>query len=103
MNVRSIRFFMVKKDITQNQEQELLNQIAVMKTSIPGLLEINFGANISPARSKGYTHALRALLENRDVLPEYAKHEEHVKFVEIMKNVRDGSVEWAPICLDWEI
>jgi hypothetical protein len=96
--VEHVVFFNFGGEISQEQENLLQECIAAMKV-IPGLIEISFGKNISPARAQGYTHGLRARLENKDVLPIYASHETHQKFVSVRQPLDKGPV----ICLDWEL
>jgi hypothetical protein len=54
-----------------------------LKQSVPGIIELSIGENISPGRNLGYTHALRVLFRDESSLKVYADHPEHTKFKQL--------------------
>ena len=87
--------------MSDQERQELQDQVSVIRSSVPGVLEISLGKNITEGRNNGYTYGLRALFADRETIKVYAEHEEHVKLV---KMLRAASLPNAtPVCLDWEL
>lgn len=99
--VEHVVFFKCRADMTLDEEAQLRNMVHSFKSSIDGILDINFGRNFNLTRNQGYTHALRALFDSRARLSVYATHPEHLKFVDMMKRYKLEGTE--SLCLDWEV
>jgi len=93
--VKEIIFSVV---VTEEQEKDLAQQIAQLSEKIEGVQKVVFGRNISPERAQGYTHALRATFDSRDIIQKYAIHPEHVKVATQLKSFAEAPA----MCLDWE-
>ncbi|KAL9649016.1 hypothetical protein ABK040_008394 [Willaertia magna] len=96
-SVEHVVFFKLK-DISEEQERSLKEQVEQLVNKIDGVLSIVFGRNISPERSQGYTHALRATFQSKEIIKIYAEHPEHVKVATQLKSLAEAPA----ICLDWE-
>lgn len=81
---------------------EAARLIGIMKTSIPGLLTIQFGPrDPSPIkgyvdRSQGFTHALVSTHADAGALYTYTHHSTHL---ELVKYIREHAVH-PPCCID---
>ncbi len=104
MEARRVEHFVLfnlKDTLSSDELQAIQDQLSVIRSAVPGVLDASFGQNITPGRNKGYNYGLRVLMDRRETLPVYAVHEEHVKLVQLLKAATEG--EFSPLCVDWEL
>ncbi|KEG09838.1 diagnostic antigen [Trypanosoma grayi] len=86
-------------------EPTVRHHLQLMRDTIPGLLEVNFGAAASALYkdyvdcTNGYTHCLVSRHVDAAALHVYAGHPNHMSFAEIMKSLGTK----PPIRIDFEI
>eukprot|EP01027_Heterolobosea_sp_BB2_P018047 GEZU01025480.1.p1 GENE.GEZU01025480.1~~GEZU01025480.1.p1 ORF type:complete len:113 (+),score=31.42 GEZU01025480.1:28-339(+) len=84
--VEHIVLFKLRKDITEEQFNDLKKDALELKNKIDGIEAITFGKNITFGRDQGYTHGLRVLFTNYDACKKYGPHPDHQAFVKSMYN-----------------
>lgn len=72
-----------KPEVTDAQKADIRTQLLTLKDEIPGILDINTGANFSD-RSQGYDTALRVRFESKAALEAYGPHPKHQEIVQTM-------------------
>ncbi len=78
--IKHIVFFRIKSEKKEEDLENLKHMIENLKNTIPGILSIEAGINISP-RETAYDIALVSEFENETALKEYAAHPEHQKLI----------------------
>lgn len=75
--------------ITPAKEQELLEKLKAFKGTIPGIVELTAGINVTEEqeRVQGYTLGLRVTFKNKEALSEYGPHPVHQSFVQSLDGV----------------
>jgi hypothetical protein len=73
--------FKYKESVTEAQKQEIQDAFAALKKSIPQILSLDYGKNISPEGfNQGFTHAWVLTFANEKDRDAYLVHPEHKKF-----------------------
>ncbi|EGG15532.1 hypothetical protein DFA_10374 [Cavenderia fasciculata] len=98
-SLEHILFMKLKNEMSEQENNGLVNKIEQMKSTIPGVLAINFGKNIEITRGGGYNYGYRVLLRDPSDLPVYADHPLHIEFKGLLDAVRVD----APIVSDFLI
>lgn len=82
-------FFKFNEKITPEKEQELLKKLLALKGSIPGIIELTAGFNVTEEedRKQGYTLGLRVTFESKKALQAYGPHPDHQEFVQSLSDV----------------
>jgi len=78
--IKHIVFFRIKSEQKEKELENLKSMIEKLKDSIPSILKIEAGINISP-RETAYDIALVSEFENAEGLKEYSVHPEHQKLI----------------------
>jgi hypothetical protein len=88
------------KQVAAAEYNFVVKHFLALKDSIPGILELSIGPNITPERGGGFTHALRVLFRDEQSLRIYGPHPEHEKFKSILPHdLVDGKPK--TLCVDW--
>ncbi|NEO41073.1 MAG: Dabb family protein [Moorea sp. SIOASIH] len=97
--IEHIILFKWKEDASADAIALAMNGLLAMKDQIPEIVELSCGENFSPLRSKGFQHALRVQLVNRDALSTYADHPAHQEVVQNYIKPIQGDI----IAVDYEV
>lgn len=89
--------FTVRDEASDEEVRELLDALASLKGTVPGVIDLSVGENFSE-RSGGYTHGLFARFRTADDLKAYAGHPEHLSAVERLDALTTGD----RVVLDYE-
>lgn len=74
-----------------------------LKDSIPGILAITFGPNVSPeGLGKGFTHGFTVDFTDAAARDAYLPHPEHQKVGQMIVAALDGGLEGLAV-VDWEV
>ena len=76
MVVEHIVLLKIKSDTTQQQMDAITEGVYSLKSEIPGILDISFGADFS-GRSQGFTHGLVVRFESKEASIAYQTHPAH--------------------------
>ena len=87
-----------KPEVTDEQKADIRQKLLALKDAIPGILDINTGANFSD-RSLGYDTALRVRFESKAALEAYGPHPKHQEVVQQMQQAGVESI----VIADFEI
>ena len=81
--------FKFNDTLTSAKQQELLGRLRAFKGTIPGIVELTAGINVTEEKEKvqGYTLGLRVTFENHAALREYGPHPVHQGFVQSLDGV----------------
>lgn len=83
--------FKWKKDITEEEIHNILNQLRGLKDKVQGLMEIHCGKNISKW-ANDYTHAVLVLAKNQEALDSYRNHPDHQKIARKIEEMEEDSI-----------
>jgi len=73
--------FKFKEDVTDAQKKEVAKAFAALKTSIPQIMSLDYGTNVSKEKfDKGFTHMFVLTFANEADRDVYIGHAEHKKF-----------------------
>lgn len=89
--------FTVRDDASGEEVRGLLDALAGLKGTVPGVVDLSVGENFSE-RSRGYTHGLFARFRTVDDLQAYAGHPDHLSAVEKLDALTTGD----RVVLDYE-
>ena len=83
--------FKFNDSLTPAKEQELLGRLKAFKGTIPGIVELTAGINVTDEKERvqGYTLGLRVTFESHSALSAYGPHPVHQGFVRSL----DGVIE----------
>lgn len=86
--------FKFKSDITAEQKKEVEDAFKALKKSIPEIVSIDWGTNVSKEGfDKGFTHAWVLTFKNAADRDAYLVHPEHKKFGKLLGGkLADGGV-----------
>ncbi|WP_077619354.1 Dabb family protein [Bacillus sinesaloumensis] len=92
--------FKFNEKITKQRYQELLNQLLGFKKTIPGIVDLSAGMNVTGETDKiqGYNLGLRITFEDRQALDDYLPHPIHQQFGASLQEVIENV-----IVVDYEI
>jgi hypothetical protein len=85
--------FKFKEDVTDAQKTEIEKAFAALKTSIPQIVSLDYGTNVSKEKfDKGFTHMFVLTFANEADRDVYIAHPEHKKFGKLLggKLAQDG-------------
>ncbi len=93
-------FFKFNESVKKEKEQELLNKLQNLKGTIPGIVELTVGHNVTEEveHYHGYSLGLRVTFENKEALERYGPHPLHQEFVDSL----DGLIA-SVIVVDYPI
>ena len=77
-----------KDGVTEQRQQEHLENLRSLRGVIPGVRKLVAGANVTE-RAGGYTHGLLVTLDDQEALQTYADHPEHVAVAQPLKEDAD--------------
>ncbi|MFD2613145.1 Dabb family protein [Paenibacillus gansuensis] len=72
----------------------LLDKLLSFKESIPGIVEVTAGINVTEevGNIHGYTLGLRVTFESKEALSEYGPHPVHQEFVSLLDGILDNVI-----------
>lgn len=74
--ITHIAIFKWKASMGKSEVNKALKDVAMLKTKIPGIMDIRCGENFSKY-SKGFTHAVVVTTKNKNALHAYRTHPDH--------------------------
>jgi hypothetical protein len=83
--------FAVMDDASEDDVEDLLSSIRVLKDDVSSVVDLSVGKDFS-GRAGDYTHALFARFEDRDGLREYMEHPDHLAVVEKLGERTTGRI-----------
>lgn len=88
--IRHIVCLKFKETAKAEQIEEIERKFPELKTTIPGIVSIEWGTNNSPeGLNKGFTHCFVVTFENDQARCAYLPHSNHQVFVNILKPLLD--------------
>jgi hypothetical protein len=84
-----------RPDVPAERVQAILTELRAMRGKVPGILDLNVGANFT-SRANGYNYGLMVILEDKAALAAYASHPVHVA---VATKIRENAEAMA---LDYE-
>uniref|UniRef100_A0A6U5BI28 Stress-response A/B barrel domain-containing protein n=1 Tax=Hemiselmis andersenii TaxID=464988 RepID=A0A6U5BI28_HEMAN len=99
MPVKHIVLFKFKADAGDDKISAVKDGLLALKPSLPGILDMSFGATFMHDRAQGYTHALVVDLKDKDALTEYAGNADHVA---VITNHIKPNLDAPPLAMDYE-
>lgn len=81
--------FKFNAGVSEEKQQELVNQLLAFRGQIPGICEISAGLNVTEETEniKGFTLGLRVTFEDLDSLRNYGPHPVHQAFVKALDGI----------------
>lgn len=90
--IRHIVLFKFKDEIGQKKKEELIQGLKGLKSKIQLVKELEVGVDIG-GKPNSYDIALNSLFETFDDLEDYAVHPEHVKVVDLVRDICESHVK----------
>ncbi len=92
--------FKFRTELSASQEEGLLSQLLSFQGTIPGIVSMSAGKNVTHETDNvhGFSLGLRITFEDRDALLAYGPHPAHQRFVASL----DGLLEQV-VVVDYEI
>ena len=90
--VRHIVLFRFKDGASIEGKERLIDSLKGLKDQIPLVMELEVGADVG-GKPNSYDIALNSVFERFDDVEKYAIHPDHVKVVEMVKEVCESSVK----------
>ncbi|BBH22003.1 hypothetical protein Back11_33480 [Paenibacillus baekrokdamisoli] len=86
--------FKFNSSLTKEHEQVLLGKLQALKQTIPGIIELSAGINVTEETENrhGYSLGLRVTFESQEALRQYGPHPAHQDFVKALDGVLDNVV-----------
>lgn len=86
--------FKFNSAITKEHEQVLLSKLQGLKQTIPGIIALTAGLNVTEETDNihGFSLGLRVTFESQEALREYGPHPSHQDFVKALDGVLDSVV-----------
>jgi hypothetical protein len=86
--------FNFNASVTPAKQQELLDQLLAFRHSIPGIIDISAGINVTEETEniRGYTLGLRVTFEDLASLRSYGPHPVHQAFVKSLDGILENVV-----------
>jgi hypothetical protein len=83
--------FEFNEKMNPQKEKELIEFLLSFKDSIPGIIELTAGINVTEETENihGYSLGLRVTFQDREALRQYGPHPIHQQFVKLL----DGIIE----------
>ncbi|OQS02449.1 hypothetical protein THRCLA_21414 [Thraustotheca clavata] len=82
--------FKWKENVAEEALEEIAQGIIALKDTVPGVIDLAYGKDVTISRSKGFTHMLVVRLTGRDMLQGYAEHPEHLK---VLVKIREAAAD----------
>jgi hypothetical protein len=83
-----------RKDVSRQQADAVMAEIASLKGKVPGVLSFTGGAYSSPeGLNKGYTHAFCMMMKDAASRDGYLTHPEHEKVKKSVLAALDGGLD----------
>lgn len=86
--------FKFNSAITKEHEQALLDKLLTFKQTIPGIIDLSAGLNVTEETDNihGYSLGLRVTFESQEALRQYGPHPAHQDFVNALDGLLDNVV-----------
>jgi hypothetical protein len=87
-------FFKLNSGVTPAEQQLLLDQLHAFRQSIPGIVDLSAGINVTEETENihGYTLGLRVTFEDLAALRAYGPHPVHQQFVKSLEGILDNVI-----------
>jgi len=86
-----------KPEVSQEEIAAALQHVRELQQAIPGILDVQVGANLNSSSSKGFTHGFVMQFIDAEHLKAYAPHPAHKvvsdELVRISQNIIDFDLE----------
>lgn len=86
-----IALYKWKPGTTNKEVRQAMDEIRLLKTKVPGLIDIHCGENFSKW-NEGYTTAIVVLARDRTALDAYRKHPDHERAAKRIDAMDGGSI-----------
>ncbi len=86
--IKHIVFFKLKNENKKNNVEKLNQALLSLKSKIEVINSIETGINIAHSE-RAFDLSLIVMLENEQALEEYRNHPEHMKVLELIKEIND--------------
>jgi|TARA_B110000003_G_C16310494_1_gene402559 hypothetical protein len=101
MVVEHIVLLKIKSDTSEEQLLKIETGLYNLKTEIPGIIDISFGADFS-GRSQGFSHGLVVRFESKEASVAYQTHPAHASYRDnVLKPFLGGDAPLVLAC-DYE-
>jgi hypothetical protein len=86
--------FKFNQTLNPQIEKQLLDTLMSFKGSIPGIVELTAGVNVTDetANIHGYTLGLRVTFKDKEALNQYGPHPVHQQFVKLLDGIMDSVI-----------
>ena len=84
MTVKHIAWIRFKDDVTAERIEQHLKACRGLPEKVPALISLECGPNISD-RAGGFTHGIVATLADRQAMPAYLEHPDHLVVADPLK------------------
>ncbi|KAI8865910.1 stress responsive alpha-beta barrel domain-containing protein [Ramicandelaber brevisporus] len=92
MTLLHLVLFKWKADVDSATVDALIADLNKLQTLIPFVKSSRAGANVSPARAKGFTHALTVELDDEAALQAYSDHPAHMDVLKTILELKDDVI-----------
>lgn len=80
MTLQHIVLFSFPEDLSAEESEEMRRQVAAWPEAIGGMSKLRFGADLTGARTRGYSRLLYMEFAGTDELKQYQQHPVHQAF-----------------------
>ncbi len=86
-------FMRFKAAVQSGEKQAVYDAISALKSATPGILDIKFGANVSPeGLNGGFRDGFMVSFENAEARDAYLVHPDHVTVGDRIVDLTDGGL-----------
>jgi hypothetical protein len=86
--------FKFNEKMNPQKEKELMEALLSFKDSIPGIIELTAGLNVTEETENihGYSLGLRVTFQDMEALRQYGPHPVHQQFVKLLEGIIENVV-----------
>ena len=99
--IRHVAAFRFSPEKSEKEIQEILSAFGTLPGQIDGLLDVHFGANITPENlDQGYLHGIILDFDSIQSLKAYLEHPEHIRIAGPVLQALSGPAERSVVVFD---
>ena len=83
-----------KPEVSEDQIASALEHIQALQQAIPGIINVQVGANLNGTNNQGYTHGFVMQFASTEIFKGYAPHPAHQPVSQELRQISDGIIDF---------